>query len=89
MTIRANANKLIVTGWTSTNYFINISKENILQEFDDLKSSFSHLSKSVTELNDLVKLKDLKIEYNMSFDDYGKTGIGLCSEIDGELNWYI
>lgn len=90
MTIRTNdSGKLLVTGWTSTIHFKNISKERILHELDDLKSSFSDLSKSFTELTDIVKGNDLTIEYHMAYDDSGKTGIGLCSEIEGKLNWYI
>jgi hypothetical protein len=89
MTIQANdSGKLLVTGWTNTIYFNNISKENILEELNDLKSSFSGLSKSFVELNDLVKRNGLTIEYHMTYDT-GKAGIGLCSEIEGKLNWYI
>lgn len=90
MTIRTNdSGKLLVTGWTSTINFNNISKENILQELVDLKSFFSGLSKSFTELNDIVKRNDLTIEYHMAYDDSGKAGTGLCSEVEGKLNWYI
>jgi hypothetical protein len=90
MTIRTNdSGKLSVTGWTSTIYFTNIIKGNILQELYDLKLSFGELSKSFNELNDIVKNNCLIIEYHMAYDDYGKAGIGLCSEIEGKLNWYI
>ncbi|QNA46503.1 hypothetical protein [Lacibacter sediminis] len=90
MTIRTkDSGKLLVTGWTSTINFNNISKENILQELADLKSSFSDLSKAFTELNDIVTRNDLTIEYHIAFDDFGKAGIGLCSEVEGKLNWYI
>ena len=90
MTIRTNdSGKLLVTGWTNTISFKNISKENILRELDDLKSSFSNFSKSFPELNDIVRGNDLTIEYHIAYDDSGKTGIGLCSEIEGNLNWYI
>ena len=90
MTIRtSNSGKLLVTGWTCTINFNKISKENILQELDDLKISFSGLSKSFPELNDIVKGNDLTIEYHIAYDDSGKAGIGLCSEIEGKLNWYI
>ncbi|NJO24598.1 MAG: hypothetical protein HC867_00675 [Bacteroidia bacterium] len=90
MTIRTtDSGKLIVTGWTDTINFKNISKEKILQELEELKSSFSELSKSFNELNDIVKGNNLTIEYHMAYDDAGKVGIGLCSELEGKINWYI
>ena len=90
MTIRAtDAGKLLVTGWTNTIHFENISKKKIAQELEELKTSFSELSKSFNELNDIVKLNDLTIEYHMAYDDSGKAGIGLCSEIGGTINWYV
>ncbi len=90
ISIRTNdSGKLLVTGWTNTLNFNNISKENILQELNKLKSSFSDLSNSFPELKDIVEANDLTIEYHMAYDDYGKVGIGLCSEIEGTLNWYI
>jgi hypothetical protein len=90
LTIRtSDSDKLLVTGWTNTINFSNISKENILQELNDLKCSFSDLLKKFPELNDIVKGNGLTIEYHMAYDDSGKAGIGLCSEIEGRLNWYI
>lgn len=73
----------------NTIHFENISKKTIAQELEDLKISFSDLSKSFNELNDLVKLNNLTIEYHIAYDDGGKAGIGLCSEIGGVINWYI
>ena len=90
MTIRTfDSDKLLVTGWTTTINFSNISKENLLQELDDLKSSFSDLSKKFPGLIDIVKGNNLTIEYHMAYDDSGKAGIALCSEIKGKLIWYI
>jgi hypothetical protein len=90
MTIRTtDTGKLLITGWTNTVHFENISKQIILQELDEVKSSFTSLSRSFQELNDIIKGNELSIEYHIAYDDAGKTGIGLCSEIDGILNWYI
>ena len=90
ITVRTNdSGKLLVTGWTNTIHFNNISKENVLQELDDLKSSFSEISKKFPEFNDIIKGNDLIIEYHMAYDGSGKVGIGLCSKIEGKLNWYI
>ena len=89
MTIKSSdAGKLLVTGWTNTIHFNNISKENIQLELKDLKSSFSSFSERFPELITIIELNNLKIEYHMAFDT-GNAGIGLCSEIDGMLNWYI
>nr|WP_315177138.1 hypothetical protein [uncultured Flavobacterium sp.] len=90
LTIRTTSSgKLLITGWTNTINFENITKSKILQELDNLKKSYSELAKSFEELNDIVKNNGLTIEYNMAYDDAGKCGIGLCSEIDGKLEWYI
>jgi hypothetical protein len=90
MTIRTtDSGKLLVTGWTDSIHFENISRKKIAQELEDIKISFSELSKSFAELNDLVKLNNLTIEYHMAYDDSGKAGIGLCSEIGGITNWYF
>ncbi len=90
MTVRSNdSGKLLVTGWTRTIHFDNISKEVILQELNNLKSAFSELSRTFSELSDIVQRNALTIEYHMAYNDSGKVGIGLCSEIDGKLNWYI
>ena len=90
MVIRTtDTNKLLVTGWTNTIHFQNIKRENILTELTDLKSSFSDLTKSFNELSDIIKNNRLTVEFHMAYDDSGKVGIGLCSEIDGAINWYV
>ena len=90
MTIRTtDSEKLLVLGWTDVIYFENITKDKIIQEFGELKSSFSDLRESFSELDDIIKLNNLTVEFHMAYNDYGKVGIGLCSEIEGEINWYI
>ena len=90
MTIMTNStNKLLVTGWTQTIYFENISKDKVLEELKNLKLSFLNLLESYNDLKKIIKGLNLVIEYHMAYDDSGKGGIGLCSEIEGELNWYI
>ncbi len=89
MTIRTtDSGKLIVTGWIIAINFRNISKENVLEELDDLKTSFGTLLKEFPELNDVVRGNTLTIEYHIAYGDDGKAGIGLCSEIEGNINWY-
>lgn len=90
MTISATGTeKLIVTGWTKTIQYENISKEKIYIELNELKSFFIDLTESFIELKDIIKLNNLTIEYHMAYDDYGKNGIGLCSEINKKINWYF
>ena len=88
MTIRTTRSDiLLVIGCTRTIEFKNLSKGKVLQELEELKYSFSRLSKTFSELNAIVKTNNLRIEYHMTYDDPGKVGIGLCSEIEGEINW--
>lgn len=90
MTIRTtNSDKLLVTGWINAINFDNITKEIVSQELADLKTSYKQLTKSFHELKDIVDNNNLTVEYHMAYDDAGKVGIGLCSEIKGKLNWYI
>lgn len=90
MTIRTtDSNKLLVTGWTNTIHFENIRRENILTELKDLKNSFSDLTNSFNELNDIIENNRLTVEFHVAYDDSGKVGIGICSEIKGTLNWYL
>ncbi len=90
MTIRINdTGKLMVTGWTNTTYFENITRDKVLQELADLKTSYLELTHSFGELNEIVRSNNLDVEFHMAYSDSGKSGIGLCSEIDGNLNWYI
>jgi hypothetical protein len=90
MTIKTtDSGKLLVSGWTNTIHFENISRENVLVELASLKDSYAELLKAYNELNDIVRMNNLTIEFHMAYNDAGKVGIGLCSEIDGKLNWYI
>ena len=85
-----DTNKLMVTGWTNIIHFENISKNSVAKELEDLKFLFSELSKSYNEeIESIISGNNLTIEYHMAYSDSGKAGIGLCSEINGELNWYI
>jgi hypothetical protein len=89
-TIRINDNgRLLVTGWTDTIYFENINKDKVIQELNELKGNFKTISESVPDLVTIIESNNLTIEFHMLFDDNGKAGIGLCSEIDGQINWYI
>lgn len=89
-TIRINDNgSLLVTGWTDTIYFENITKEKVIQELNDLKDNFKKLSDAFPDLTTIINSNSLNIEFHMQFDDNGKAGVGLCSEVGGQLNWYI
>jgi hypothetical protein len=83
------SDKLLVTGWTNKIHFENVTREIVIQELEDLKTSYLQLTKLFNELDDIVKRNNLIIEYHIAYDDAGKVGIGLCSEIEGKLSWYI
>jgi hypothetical protein len=90
MTIRTtDTGKLLVTGWTNTIYFENVSRDKVLLELSDLKSSYFELADRYTDLNDIVRDNNLALEFHMMYGDSGKVAIGLCSEINGTVNWYI
>ncbi|MFD2725475.1 hypothetical protein [Hyunsoonleella rubra] len=90
MTIKTSGtNKLIVTAWMNTLHFKNINKNSVLKELDSLKKSFSELTKTHNDLMSVIRDNNLMVEYHLNYDDSGKAGIGLCSEINGELNWYL
>lgn len=85
----ADNGRLLVTGWTDTFYFENITKDKVIQELSELKDSFNKLSESFPDLLTIIKSNNLTIEFHMQFDDNGKASVGLCSEIEGQINWYI
>ncbi len=90
MTIRTtDSQKLLVTGWTSTIHFENINKSSVLPELENLKASFNDLTETYDDLNTIIAKNNLEVEFHMAYDDAGKAGIGLCSELKGELNWYL
>lgn len=90
MTIRtSNSDKLLVIGKIKTIEFKNINKNTVNKELENLKNSFSKLTQSFDDLNTIIKSNNLNIEYHMAYDDGGKVEIGLCSEIDNKMNWYI
>jgi hypothetical protein len=47
------------------------------------------LNDAYEDLKLIIKANDMVVEYHMQFNDSGKAGIGLCSEINGKLNWYL
>ena len=90
MTIQTtDSEKLLVTGWTNTVYFENIKKSSVLRELEELKASFNDLTKTYGDLKIIIEKNNLKVEFHMAYDDAGKVGIGLCSELNGNLNWYV
>ena len=63
LTIRATSDKLIVTGWTNTIHFENISRNTILQELADLKTNYFELAIRYNELNSIVENNNLTLEF--------------------------
>ena len=89
VTIRIDrAGKLLVIGQTDTCYFENVTKEKTLLELQNLKEYFISLKSQFEELQNLISLNNLTTEYHITFPD-GKNAIGICSEINNEVNWYL
>ncbi|WP_375238804.1 hypothetical protein [Aurantibacter sp.] len=84
-----DSNKLLVTSWINTIDFKSITKDLVNKELIELKALFSELMSSFNEFDIILTSNNLSIEYHIAFDDSGKAGIGLCSELDGKINWYI
>lgn len=80
-------NCLVVTGWSQYSNFTNLTKKNSIQELEEIKSLFSEMLNSSVDLKKFAEKKS--IEYVLSFDDYGKASIDICSEKNGVLKWQI
>ena len=89
ITIRITGSNLLVTWWTNTVHYKNITKSKIEAELLNLKTNYLDLARTYDELNDIVDRNDLTIEFHIAYDDAGKGSVGLCSEINGIINWYI
>jgi hypothetical protein len=82
-----NHNYLVVTGWSQYSNFTNLTKKNSMQELKEIKSLFFEMLNSSADLKKFTEKKC--IEYVLSYDDYGKASIDICSEKDGVLKWQI
>jgi hypothetical protein len=80
-------NCLVVTGWSQYINFTNLTKHNSIQELEGIKSMFSDMLNTSAELKEFAEKKI--IEYVLSFDDYGKASIDICSEKNGVLKWQV
>ncbi|PNQ72506.1 hypothetical protein C1T31_12020 [Hanstruepera neustonica] len=84
-----DSNKLLVTGWTNTVHYENIKKDSVLRELEELKATFNDLTERFVDLKTIIAKNNLVVEFHMAYDDAGKVGIELCSELNGKLNWYL
>ena len=75
----------LVSGWTNNNRLENVTRQSALTELKEIKSLFLKMVDSSSELSDFIK--DKEIEYCLSYDDYGKGGIGICREKFGQIIW--
>jgi hypothetical protein len=80
-------NNIQVAGWSNVTIFKNLSKKESLKELVEVKNLFSQMCESSIELKNFIKGKD--IEYELYFDDYGKTSIKICSEKNNEVIWFL
>ncbi len=79
-----NNSHFIVTGWIIANDIKNITKESALIELNETKELFKKMTSISYELSDF--LSGRQIEYCLNFD-YGKGGVGICEEINGQVKW--
>lgn len=77
-------NTFSVTGWTIKNDLKNITKVFALSELNEIKSLFKKMTQVSSELSEFINQR--QIEFNLGYD-YGMGGIGICSEIDGQIKW--
>jgi hypothetical protein len=82
-----DAGAVQVTGWSNYTDFRNLNKQICSKELGDVKSVFSEMLASSEEFSAFIH--DKPVEYYLDYDDYGKTSIGICSEINGYLIWHI
>lgn len=75
-----------VTGWTIKDEIKSLTKQDALNELSEIKSLFERMKRVSTELSEFIKHR--QVEFNLGYD-YGMGGIGICSEIDGQINWEI
>ncbi|GAB1447368.1 hypothetical protein MASR2M44_03610 [Bacteroidota bacterium] len=78
---------IVVTGWSQYSTFTNLTKKSSMQELEEIKSLFAEMLHSSVELQKFAEKRC--IEYVLSFDDYGKASIDICSEKNGVLKWQI
>jgi hypothetical protein len=82
--LKLTNNAIIVTGWSSYASLESMSKDQALPELNQVKAEFQHLMLTNQRLNALVKGR--KLEFVLAYD-YGKGGIGICKESQGETVW--
>lgn len=58
-----------------------------MAELDAIKSAFCDLESISSEFWNFIK--DKPKQFCLSFDDYGKTSIAICSDKDGIIEFYV
>jgi len=88
LTLNLSGHNLVrVTGWSRLIQFENITRSVALIEMTEIKALFQLMRSTSKELDKFVENK--AITYFLQFDDAGKCGILVCTEENGELQWYI
>lgn len=84
--ITKDENSFSIIGWTVKNDLKNVTKQSALNELNDIKSIFNRMVILSPELSEFICNREL--EFNLGYD-YGMSGFGICSEIEGQLKWEI
>ena len=87
LTLSSNDNtELNVIGWTNFIHFENLTKRQSSIELNEIKDMFRLMLNSSRELADFTENK--AITYFLNFNDAGKCGIEICSEVNGQIFWH-
>lgn len=80
----ANDNDFSVTGWTHCIALKTLTKLRALIELNETKALFNIMTSVSPELSNFIKGRN--IQFSLCFD-YGKGGLEICIEKNGEIKW--
>ena len=87
LTLNSKSKKhLTVTGFTIINELENVTKQTAIKELNETKELFQKMVAVSSELESFIIEK--KIKYCLGYD-YGNGGIGICCEVNGEVEWNV
>ena len=81
-----NKKQFSVSGSTEKYHFENITKEGSLMELENIKTLFTEMLLTSSELKEFIK--NMQVEYCL-FYNYGMGDIEICTENNGQIIWGI
>lgn len=82
-----NEHQFLVIGWSQCTHLESLTKQRALNELQETKNQFKEMIFLSSELADFIKEKE--VSYSLSWDDYGKGAIEICTEMTREIHWNI